>query len=215
MKNIFFALLALVTTTAFADCPHLYPNNTPIVIPGAVELCNAQYVSLYDPLNRAVLLVSELVQPTEHNTVRKNAFHRDNRVPTSPTPGEYEYTGYDRGHMAPADDSTNDVEMHESFAMTNMTPQVPELNRGRWRGVEMRTRDRIERGGIPTHVITAAIYGKQLTMIGNVPVPIGYIKAAYFSTGTEIIFTTNTAVGTIDPITTADASAKMVYAKLP
>ena len=190
MKKLFLALIA-VSTSALADCPHLYPHNTPIVIPGAVELCNNQYVSLYDPTNRAVLLVSELVQPVDHSVPRKNSFHRDKRVPNSPTPGEYEHSTYDKGHMAPADDAATEEEMHESMAMTNMTPQVPELNRGRWRSLEMRVRDQIERNGVATHVVTVAVYGKALTMMGNVPVPAGYVKAAYYRPTKPTVFLHN------------------------
>ncbi len=50
---------------------------------------------------------------------------------------DYTHSGYDRGHMAPAADMKwSKQAMEESFLLTNICPQTPELNRGRWKELE-------------------------------------------------------------------------------
>jgi endonuclease G len=207
-------LLLVISSAALADCPHLYPYNTPIVIPGAVELCNEQYVSLYDARNRAVLLVSELVEAEPHNTPRVGTFRKDVRVPNSPSATEYNYSGYDRGHMAPADDATNPTQMRQSMLTTNLTPQDPKLNEGRWKSLEMRTRKQIEKSGNDTHVVTAAVY-RDRTPMGTIPVPFGYVKAAYFQTGTVVHYTLNNSTDKTQKIDVPWANRLVQYAKIP
>ena len=74
----------------------------------------------------------------EKSASRKNNYHADPAVSTgSATPGDYKGTGYDRGHLAPAADmSFSEHAMDESFFMSNMSPQAPDLNRRLWLGME-------------------------------------------------------------------------------
>jgi endonuclease G len=68
---------------------------------------------------------------------RKDAFRPDDRVANSPTASSYASSGYDRGHLKPAADSRSSAaEMRNSFLMTNMVPQSPNLNRGIWKKLE-------------------------------------------------------------------------------
>lgn len=54
---------------------------------------------------------------------------------------DYSHSGYDRGHMAPAGDMKWDKNiMAQSFYMTNICPQVPNLNRGDWNDLEEKSR---------------------------------------------------------------------------
>lgn len=72
---------------------------------------------------------------------RADEFSNDPRVKASAYPEDYRHTGYDRGHMAPAGDMKWSPEaMRESFLMTNMSPQAPELNRGAWKKLEEKCR---------------------------------------------------------------------------
>lgn len=69
---------------------------------------------------------------------RKNYdFAADPDVAYSPEKSDYTHSGYDRGHMAPANDFKWDrTAMTECFYMTNMCPQAHELNNGAWKKVE-------------------------------------------------------------------------------
>ena len=75
------------------------------------------------------------------STSRKNKrFHEE----TSLLPyhrsrnSNYKNSGFDRGHLAPAADfaSSSDDEMNDTFALTNISPQVPRFNRSIWLRLE-------------------------------------------------------------------------------
>lgn len=54
---------------------------------------------------------------------------------------DYAHSGYDRGHMCPAGDSRWSAQaMKESFYMTNICPQHPNLNGGDWHELEQACR---------------------------------------------------------------------------
>ena len=60
---------------------------------------------------------------------------------------DYAHSGYDRGHMCPAGDSRWSGEaMKESFYMTNICPQHPNLNGGDWHELEQACRRWAEKG---------------------------------------------------------------------
>lgn len=72
---------------------------------------------------------------------RNDQFANDPDIAASAWPQDYRYTGYDRGHMAPAGDMKWDAEaMRQSFLMTNICPQASELNRGAWKKLEEKCR---------------------------------------------------------------------------
>jgi endonuclease G, mitochondrial len=67
-------------------------------------------------------------------------------------PRDYARSGYDMGHMAPAADMAWDPKVQmESFIMTNIAPQTPNLNRGAWKHLE-------------THVRAWSLEGRHLTI---------------------------------------------------
>jgi len=74
---------------------------------------------------------------------RSNKFIADPLVETgSSEPSDYKQTGYDRGHLAPAGDMAWSKEtMRESFYMSNMSPQLPNFNRGIWKNLEEQVRE--------------------------------------------------------------------------
>ena len=75
---------------------------------------------------------------------KRPAFQKDRSVATSPIPGDYRNTPYDRGHMVPNRAIVTrfgpDVQK-KTFLMTNVAPQRPSLNRGPWREMEQRISD--------------------------------------------------------------------------
>ena len=75
-------------------------------------------------------------------TKRKDNFRLDPVIKTgSAILADYKGSGYDRGHLAPAGDMAwSKKAMSESFFLTNMSPQVPGLNRGMWRILEEQIR---------------------------------------------------------------------------
>ncbi|NTW34356.1 MAG: DNA/RNA non-specific endonuclease, partial [Bacteroidetes bacterium] len=79
---------------------------------------------------------------------RSDDFRRDPLVKdrsTSATLEDYKGSGYDRGHLAPAGDMKFDsIAMTESFFLTNMSPQLPDFNRGIWQRIEQQVRNWVQ-----------------------------------------------------------------------
>lgn len=72
---------------------------------------------------------------------RMNNFQADPDVESSATTADYKGSGYDRGHMMPAADAKYSPEaMVESFYLTNICPQAPQLNQGSWKTLEEKCR---------------------------------------------------------------------------
>lgn len=88
-------------------------------------------------------------EETKGETERYDRFMPD---PDLPEPRvvhkDYTKSGYDRGHMAPAADMKwNRQAMIESFYMSNICPQVGNLNRGDWNDLEELCRDWADKYG--------------------------------------------------------------------
>lgn len=92
---------------------------------------------------------------------------------------DYERSGYDRGHLVPADDMKRSRRtMSESFYLSNMTPQVPSFNRGIWRALEFKIQ-RWAKERKMIHVITGPIFAESIRRtIGpnHVAVPTHFYK---------------------------------------
>ncbi len=126
---------------------------------------------------------------------RGSGFMADASVRGCANPWDYSYSGYDRGHMAPAGDMKWDADaMVESFLMTNICPQVKSLNSGAWKRLEEKCRDwaRIdsaivivagpvlsdsltERIGATEVVVPARFFKVILSPYANPPRAIGFI----------------------------------------
>lgn len=90
----------------------------------------------------AYMLTGEQVK-YEATDRHKGKFMPDPKVPTgSATHEDYTKSGYDRGHLLPAEDMDHgEVEMVETFYCSNISPQTPQLNRGQWQQLEKQVRN--------------------------------------------------------------------------
>lgn len=91
---------------------------------------------------------------------------------------DYEGSGYDRGHLAPASDmGWSSSTMSESFYYSNMSPQEPSFNRGIWKKLEELVRTwAIENKAI--YIVTGPVLTNDLQSIGpdKVSVPKYFYK---------------------------------------
>ncbi|WP_434383850.1 DNA/RNA non-specific endonuclease [Melittangium boletus] len=71
---------------------------------------------------------------------------------------DYTNTGYDRGHMKPADDSPTQEAMDESHLLSNVAPQHPDMNRQTWRTLEAAINDLVESTGGKASILTGNLY---------------------------------------------------------
>jgi len=187
MKNLIAALFlfALPTAANASPCDQFYPNGKEIVVPNTVVLCNSFFATVYDDVNNATVFSTEIAQARVVKVPRTDDFRADKRIADSPTPADYTNTGYDRGHMVPAANADEKQEMSDTFLMTNMTPQLPSVNRTAWRLLEDRVRS------VPFKwVVTGAHYSKTPKRIGKsgVPVPDMLYKVAFFESGNVAVY---------------------------
>ncbi len=88
-------------------------------------------------------------QETSGDEGRTNKFVPDPDVPDPKAyTTDYTHSGYDRGHMAPAADMKwSRQAMEESFYLSNICPQNPNLNRGDWGRLEDKSRQWAQKYG--------------------------------------------------------------------
>jgi endonuclease G len=186
MKPLIALALFLIPGTAFASpCDQFYPNGKEIVVPNTKVLCNSFFAVVYDDDRNANIFSTEIAQERVKKTPRTDDFRADKRIADSPTPADYTNSGYDRGHMVPAANADDPKEMSDTFFMTNMTPQLPSVNRVAWKNLEERIRS------VPFKwVVTGAHYSATPKVIGKnkVPVPDFLYKVAFFESGNVAVY---------------------------
>jgi endonuclease G, mitochondrial len=98
---------------------------------------------------------------------RTNAFRSDPLVTTgSAELQDYRHSGYDRGHLLPAGDMKFDAQaMRETFYLSNVTPQSPAFNRGRWAQLELLVRAWAKSYG-KLWIVTGPVLREKLPSIG-------------------------------------------------
>ncbi|MBP5695383.1 MAG: DNA/RNA non-specific endonuclease [Treponema sp.] len=98
----------------------------------------------------------------EHKvTGRTNDFRADTLISTgSAKPADYKGSGFDRGHLAPAADMAWSLKSaHDSFLMSNMSPQAPSFNRVIWKLLEEAVRNWAQQYGT-IYVVTGPVLEK-------------------------------------------------------
>lgn len=98
------------------------------------------------------------------------------------SPSCYSHSGYDRGHNVPAADRSCSGQMLvETFAMSNVAPQLPRFNRKEWKRIEDLVRSLARRYGA-VRVITSPVFIYDDTLwlpCHHVAVPDGFRKQVY------------------------------------
>ena len=102
------------------------------------------YVLEFSSLDKIPYWVCEHVAPPQlvGNAERSNQFKVDPDLkgPHS-APADYKSSGYDQGHQAPAaNQSQNQQLQNETFYLSNIAPQLPNMNRDSWKSLETMTR---------------------------------------------------------------------------
>jgi len=149
------AALAFVALRPLAGChaddgtvapPSTTGDLTAVIIPDTLRAQIVEYAGMTVSFNPARHIPNwvawELTAEETLGTVpRAKGFAADLSVAGCPEPWEYSYSGYDRGHIAPAGDMKWSREaMEQSFYMTNVCPQVKSFNSGVWARLEEKCR---------------------------------------------------------------------------
>lgn len=216
-------LLIFVATASAADCPALPPQGAPTVsVTHGTVVCQKAYEAFVDDDARVPRWVAyTLTGPHSLGCgARSNNFHKEPKLPAgSAAPSDYDKTGYDKGHQAPAEDFTWDATAEQqSFSMANMAPQAPGLNRQQWERLEETVRAwATERG--PLSIYVGPVLGTKTIGRGRINVPLGFWKVVEDKGGAVIAFymaNKKIAKGPLNPqLTTVGRIEAMVGIKLP
>ncbi|NTX00926.1 DNA/RNA non-specific endonuclease [Myxococcus sp. CA040A] len=96
--------------------------------------------------------------PAEVNRT-KSSFVRDPLLGANGvSDSDYDHTGFDRGHMKPADDSPNQEAMNESHQMTNIAPQYGNHNQQVWKTLEQAVTGLVKETGGKAHIMTGNLF---------------------------------------------------------
>ena len=140
-KFIVLILFCFSTLFVFAEHRQEIPNTS---YPGQIIIRDYYALQYSEKYEQAIWVAYELTESeVMGKTSRTNNFRPDPDIITgSATLGDYKYSGYDRGHLAPAADMKMTYQsMSESFYLSNISPQTPAFNRGIWRKLESLVRD--------------------------------------------------------------------------
>lgn len=155
-------------------------------------LVNRFYMVGYSYYFRQAKWALEIVDPGKRDmdeVERMNNFRPDFRIPKRfrGDLSDYLRSGYHRGHLvASANLNDEEVQNSETFLLSNMSPQQPALNTGRWRELEMAVRRLDNKEKIlETYVISGPIFDfdRRIEMIGesdnngiSIPIPSHFYK---------------------------------------
>ncbi|MBL8229117.1 MAG: DNA/RNA non-specific endonuclease [Bryobacterales bacterium] len=147
------------------------------------EIADRTYFVLCHNSSRKVPVWVGYELKPEHLTqasVTRTRFRRDPLLTQSGAEdSDYTYSGYSRGHMAPAADFAWSAEaFRATFLLSNAAPQLQSVNAGPWARLENAVR-RLARSADRIYVFTGPIFDHDSNVIGEgrVAVPTHFFKA--------------------------------------
>jgi endonuclease G len=194
-----YILLALAATQSFAatgkdfaECSQYFADGKPPILSATADLqprplCFSAFAVMHSGKSRTPIYVAERLNRAElqdaRHKKRTNKFFADARLPRRERAelDDYQGSGYDRGHMAPAADMATPEAMAQCFSLANMVPQNPTNNRKAWANIEKTTRKYVMRASGDVYVITGPVFEPNHSTIGdnNVWVPQHLFKLVY------------------------------------
>jgi len=179
---LFLAIALALATPALADCPAA-PLGAPVVNGiDTIEVCHIGYLSLLDPVSKETRVVTyglTAAHSHAHGSRKGLKFKVDALAPAEDQgrASDYKRSGYDLGHMAPAEDfAWSKMLERETFSMANVEPQLPGLNRQGWERIEELARaEACQHGAVV--IFTGPVYpGKKTIGRDKLAVPQGFFK---------------------------------------
>ena len=174
MKNLLFASLLIMSVNAksLADM---------VCISYHKPFNYLYFGGMYDTQKKSPVYthyVLTMAQIKADIASRKNEkFWRDDSLFTVTTK-DYTRSGYDRGHMTPAEDMHySQKAMHESFSMANISPQTKELNEVSWRILENAIRDSAT-AWQGASIWTGPLYRYKIGRFNGIEIPSHFFKVA-------------------------------------
>lgn len=158
-------------------------------------LTNQAFLVGYSDKRGNPLWVSYKLQPVSENAPRlkrPTRFSADWRAWNKVKHQDYDKTGYDRGHLAPNYAISSlygkDAQL-ETFLLTNISPQKPNLNRKIWQRLEEVEVKYFTRLAATIWVTTGPVFDEQIETFKNarnVEIPDAFYKVYAMQTGDQI-----------------------------
>lgn len=140
-----------------------------------VTITTKAYTSYFDTIyKQPIAVVYKLYNGGGPCSRAKFRFKNDTKYPTA-TDADYAKSGYDKGHLANAEDFAYDCELDElTFRYYNAWPQTAGLNRGIWKEVEEDVREMSKKD-----TITVVCYARNFQKVNRLYVPQECYKVVY------------------------------------
>lgn len=164
-----------------------------------VKIEKANYVSYFDTVVKQPVVVKYWLYKGGGGCSRSGfAFKNDLKHIKTATTNDYSKSGYDRGHLANAEDFAYDCQLDElTFRYYNCIPQSKFLNRGPWKDKEKTVRDMSQKDSV-----LVVCFAKDFKKIGSLYVPsvCGKIVVERGNKITMWVFDQNGSVLPSDPV---------------
>lgn len=159
-----------------------------------VTIKKPHFYSVYDVGIQCPKQVGWTVTPSDLGIANREpswVFTQDVPHPLA-TANHYDYsrTGYDRGHMCPAQDRSRNLHtMRSTFVLSNIAPQAPSLNRGAWKKTESFCRSAALQYDSVQVIALPIFLDRDTSFIGGhrLAVPHAFIKVAWLPVNDSII----------------------------
>jgi endonuclease G len=154
-----------------ASCQAQLPYGLPTAGKGSTQICRTAYLVDHDPVAKIPVWTAHTL--TKEHVMgclpREDAFAADQSIPKGQRAelADYVKSGYDQGHLVSNADLSWDRQVaNESFYLSNMSPQLPALNRGVWKLLETTVRAYTYNTGHNTTVYAGNIWYPTSKTIG-------------------------------------------------
>jgi endonuclease G len=177
LRALIFGLawLPALASAAFNTCLDQFPKQQApaIQLPDTRDLCFDSFAILHSAKTKTPVYTVEKLNRKRLEQARRrqrtNRFYEEARLPSRERAQlrDYQGSGFDRGHQAPAGDMPNAKAMAQSFSLANMVPQNRQHNREVWNKIEQDTRKYVLRTEADVFVFTGPYFGQLSTTIGS------------------------------------------------
>lgn len=187
---------------SFSVCPDKFPDKKMPPPSSNIILCNSFFATVYDSTHNVAVYSVEKYQ-AQVSTYRTNNFHSDTRVPYIDTK-VYLHSGFDKGHLVPANDAINSNQETETFSMSNIAPQLPSFNRKSWRGLEENVSHTNYR-----YILTGIILSDN--KLGDISIPSYFYKVVYYDNSVSVFLGENVKDAQIKTVSLDELQSMVNY----
>jgi endonuclease G len=192
MNKFIFTILTCLSLSSAYGCTEVDEQFLPKQNISTIDLCRTDYQVAYSLELKSPIWVGETLTAEEISAaiVRVNMFRADPTLNHGERAelADYSDSGYDRGHLFSALDSSSEKAMEESFYLSNMVPQLPANNRGIWNQLERRVRDMAVKQR-KLIIFSGPVFVRDNRTIGDnhIPVPMDLFKVIYDPTTQTVL----------------------------